>query len=200
MDEKLMDIKDTALYLKMNKMTVYKLARENRIPAFKIASEWRFKKELIDQWLMNQLEGKTTLGLKAREAAGSKTILIVDDDELTREFFKRLLQEYTILTAASGEEAVYVVGKERLDLVLLDIKMPGIDGIETLRQIRVLNPALPVVMISAHGSLKTSVEAAKLGALDSIAKPFDIEEMKAVIRGAVDKRVEKELKESAARV
>ena len=199
MDEKLMDIKDTASYLKMNKMTVYKLARENRIPAFKIAREWRFKKELIDQWLMNQLEGKSTLGLKAREAAGGKTILIVDDDELTREFFKRLLQEYRILTASNGEEAVYMVGKESLDLVLLDIKMPGIDGIETLRQIKALNPSLPVVMISAHGTLKTSVEAAKLGALDSIAKPFDIEEMKSVIRGAVDRKSEKATPESVAR-
>jgi excisionase family DNA binding protein len=188
MTEKLMDIKETAAYLKMNKMTVYKLARDNKIPAFKIASEWRFKKELIDQWLMGQLKGKNSLGNFEREdLASGKTILIVDDDELTRDFFKRLLQEYKIVTAATGEEAVYLIGHERFDLVLLDIKMPGIDGIETLRQIKKQKPDLPVIMISAHGSLKTNVEAANLGALDSIAKPFDFEEMKGVIRGALEK-------------
>jgi excisionase family DNA binding protein len=187
MVENLMDIKETARFLKMNKMTVYKLARENKIPAFKIASEWRFKKELLDQWLMGQLKGKSSLdSFRANEENHGKSILIVDDDELTREFFKRLLQEYRIVTASTGEEAVYLIGKEQFDLVLLDIKMPGIDGIETLRQIKKSKPALPVIMISAHGSLKTSVEAAKIGALDSIAKPFDIEEMKDVIKGALE--------------
>ncbi|MGE5308420.1 MAG: response regulator [Deltaproteobacteria bacterium] len=190
MVEQLMDIKETAKYLKMNKMTVYKLARENRIPAFKIASEWRFKRELIDQWLMNQLKGKKALkDLHLQPAETRKTVLVVDDDELTREFFKRLLDEYTVLTAASGEEAIYLVKKgEAIDLVLLDIKMPGIDGIETLRQMKSLKPGISVVMISAHGTLKTNVEAAKLGALDSIAKPFDLEEMKSVIKGAVEKK------------
>jgi excisionase family DNA binding protein len=185
MTEKLMDIKETAGYLKMNKMTVYKLARENKIPAFKIASEWRFKKELIDRWLMGQLKGKSTIeGCDRQELKTGKKILIVDDDELTRDFFTRLLQEYTIVTAATGEEAVYMVSREHFDLILLDIKMPGIDGIETLRQIKKKMPELPVIMISAHGSLKTNVEAAHLGAIDSIAKPFDFDEMKAVIRDA----------------
>lgn len=188
MTDKLMDIKETAEYLKMNKMTVYKLARENKIPAFKIASEWRFKKEFIDRWLMTQLKGKETIeGLRPSDVKGGKAILVVDDDELTRDFFKRLLQEYRIVTAATGEEALYLVGKERLDLVLLDIKMPGIDGIETLRQIRKAKPNLSVIMISAHGTLKTSCEAVKLGAVDSIAKPFDLDEMKDVIRVALDK-------------
>lgn len=194
MSENLMDIKETAEYLKMNKMTVYKLARDGKIPAFKIASEWRFKKELIDQWLMSQLKGQESLAadVRTRAAGPGKKILVVDDDELTREFFKRLLQEYTITTAATGEESVYMVGRERFDLVLLDIKMPGMDGIETLRQIRALKPGLPVIMISAHGSLKTNVEAARLGALDSIAKPFELEEMKGVIKGALEKTKQSE--------
>jgi DNA-binding NtrC family response regulator len=137
---------------------------------------------------MGQLKGKNTLeSLRREESIHGKTILIVDDDELTRDFFKRLLQEYKIITAATGEEAVYLIGKEHCDLVLLDIKMPGIDGIETLRQIKKQKPDLPVIMISAHGSLKTNIEAANLGALDSIAKPFDFEEMKSVIRGAFGK-------------
>jgi excisionase family DNA binding protein len=184
----LMDIKETAEYLKMNKMTVYKLARGGKLPAFKVASEWRFKKEVIDEWLMGQLKGNQAFGkLKASQmhSAATKTVLIVDDEEVIRDFFTRTLTEYRVLTAASGEEALYIVKTEKPDLVLLDIRMPGIDGIETLRQIKNIDENTAVIMLSAHGTLKTSVQAARLGAHDSIAKPFDLEEMKSVIQGAI---------------
>lgn len=192
MAENLMDIKQMADYLQMNKMTVYKLARERKIPAFKVASEWRFKKELIDEWLMSQLKGKgefKKLKMDMKLEAG-KTVLIVDDEEIIRDFFKRTLTEYRVLTAASGEEALYIVKKDRPDLVLLDIKMPGIDGIETLRQIKNIDQSIAVIMLSAHGTLKTNIEAARLGAYDSIAKPFDLGEMKLVIKDALANKAE----------
>ena len=188
MTENLMDIKQTADYLQMNKMTVYKLAREGKIPDFRVASEWRFKKELIDGWLMNQLKGnhdfeKFQIGNKLE--AARKTILVVDDEEVIRDFFKRTLPEYTVVTAASGEEALYIIKNERPDLVLLDIKMPGIDGIETLRQIKKIDKGISVIILSAHGTLKTNIEAVRLGAYDSIAKPFDLGDMKVVIQDAI---------------
>jgi len=187
MAENLMDIKETAEYLRMNKMTIYKLARQGSLPAFKVASEWRFKKELIDAWLMSQLKGKhgfDKLKTPMKLESGS-TVLIVDDEEIIRDFFRRTLTEYRVLTAASGEEAIYIVKKDRPDLVLLDIRMPGIDGIETLRQIKNIDKSIAVIMLSAHGTLKTNIEAARLGAYDSIAKPFDLGEMKLVIKDAL---------------
>lgn len=185
--ENLLDIKQTAEYLQINKMTVYKLAQQGRIPAFKVASEWRFKKELIDQWLLNQLKGKSGLEkLTLRSAPENvKAILVVDDEEVIRDFFKRTLTEYRVMTAASGEEALLMVKNDRPDLVLLDIKMPGIDGIETLRQIKRIDRDIAVVILSAHGTLKTSIEAARLGAYDSISKPFDLGNMQSVIKDAV---------------
>lgn len=185
--ENLMDIKQVAEYLQMNKMTVYKLARQSKIPAFRVASEWRFKKELVDEWLMNQLKGKEgfeKLKGEFKPLAGN-TVLIVDDEEIIRDFFKRTLTEYRVLTAASGEEALYIVKTDRPDLVLLDIKMPGIDGIETLRQIKHIDPSIAVIMLSAHSTLKTNIEAIRLGAYDSIAKPFDFQEMKTAIKDAL---------------
>ena len=196
MPENLMDIKQTAEYLQMNKMTVYKLARQSKIPSFKVASEWRFKKELIDQWLMSQLKGKgdfKRIKFEMKPEADG-TVLIVDDEEIIRDFFKRTLTEYRVLTAASGEEAIYMVKKDRPDLVLLDIRMPGIDGIETLRQIKNIDKSIAVIMLSAHGTLKTSIEAARLGAYDSIAKPFDLGEMKLVVQDALaSKAAEKDI-------
>lgn len=187
MGENLMDIKQVAEYLQMNKMTVYKLAREGRIPAFKVASEWRFRKDLIDKWLMSQLKGKTmveNLEIEPKLETG-KTVLIVDDEEVIRDFFAHTLLEYRIITAASGEEAIDMVKKDRPDLVLLDIKMPGIDGIETLRRIKEIDRGIVVIMLSAHGTLETNLEAARLGAYTSIAKPFDLEDTKSMIKGAL---------------
>ncbi|MFH1339165.1 MAG: response regulator [Candidatus Omnitrophota bacterium] len=187
MDENLMNIKQIAEYLQMNKMTVYKLARLGKIPAFKIASEWRFRKDLIDEWLMSQLKGRPEFEkfkIEKKIKAGS-TVLVVDDDEVIRDFFERALTEYRVLTAASGEEALEIIKKDRPDLVLLDIKMPGIDGLETLRRIKQTNKNIAVIMLSAHGTLKTNIEAARLGAYDSMAKPFDLSDMKSVIKGAL---------------
>lgn len=192
MEENLMNIKQAAEYLQMNKMTVYKLARQGKIPAFRVASEWRFRKDLIDGWLMSQLKGKPEIEKFKFESKleKGKTILVVDDDEVIRDFFKRALMEYRVLTAASGEEALNIAKRDRPDLVLLDIKMPGIDGIETLRRIKQMDASIAVIMLSAHGTLKTNIEAARLGAYDSIAKPFDLSDMKSVIQGALISKVE----------
>lgn len=182
-----MNIKQVAKYLQMNKMTVYKLAREGKIPAFKVASEWRFRKELIDEWLMKQLQGKPEVeGLgNAAVLKSGKTVLVVDDDRIIRDFFARSLSEFEVSTAASGHEALDMIKKNRPDLVLLDIQMPGIDGIETLKQIKQIDKNIVVIMLSAYGTLDTNIEAAHLGAYTSIAKPFDLGDMKLVIKNAM---------------
>jgi len=185
--ENLMDIKQVAEYLQMNKMTVYKLAQQGTIPAFKVASEWRFKKELIEQWLMNQLKGKAgmeKLGAGMKLSYG-KTVLVVDDEEVIRDFFIRALTGYKVLTASSGEEALDIIRKDKPDLVLLDIKMPGIDGIETLKRIKEIDSSIVVIMLSAFATLENNIAAARLGAYTSIAKPFDLEEMKSIIKVAM---------------
>ncbi|MFH1776613.1 MAG: response regulator [Candidatus Omnitrophota bacterium] len=187
MSENLMDISQLAEYLQMNKMTVYKLARGGKVPAFKVASEWRFRKDLIDKWLMGQLKGKSGLEelCKEVETATGKTIMIVDDEQVIRDFFKHTLTEYRVLTAAGGEEALNIIKYDRPDLVLLDIKMPGIDGIETLKRIKQIDESIVVIMLSAHGTLERNLEAARHGAYSSIAKPFDLKDMKIVLKNAI---------------
>ena len=187
MAENLMNIKQVAEYLQMNKMTVYKLAREGKIPAFKVASEWRFRKDLIDEWLMSQLKDRPDIQrLKPEiQKQAEKTVLIVDDEKIIQDFFTRVLTEYNVLIASNSEEALDIVRKKRPDLVLLDIKMPGIDGIETLRRIKEIDSNIAVVMLSAHGTLQTNLEAARLGAYTSMAKPFDLNEIKTMINSAL---------------
>jgi len=191
MHDNLMDIKEAAKYLKMNKMTIYKLAREGKMPAFRVASEWRFRRDLIDKWLMSQLKGKPVEeDLDIGEAAGPKSILIVDDEEVIRNFFSETLAEYRILTAKSGEEALEVIKTERPGLVLLDLKMPGgMDGLETLKHIRKKDKALAVVILTAYGTPEVKRQAMRLGAQGLMPKPFELSQIKAVIEASLKKEV-----------
>ena len=121
------------------------------------------------------------------------TILVVDDEKDICDFFKDFLTEenYRTLTALNGKEGIEITRKEKPDLVLLDIKMPGMDGIAVLERIKKINPEIQVVMITGYGSLKTAREAMKLGAYDYITKPFDLKFIRQVIKDALSERKQK---------
>ena len=117
------------------------------------------------------------------------TILIVDDDDGLRKSFHKLMTEegYAVKSAASGESALAMVKDDDLpDLVVLDLRLPGISGIEAFRAIHRIEPKLPVIIMTAFGTTETAIEATKLGAFDYILKPFDIPEMLSLIRQAVE--------------
>ena len=118
----------------------------------------------------------------------SKTILIVDDEESICQSLGGVLADdgYEIMTAGSGEEALKIVEEEMLSLVLLDIWLPGIDGIETLKIIKAGHPQLRVVMMSGHGTIETAVKATKLGAFDFIEKPLSLEKVLLIVKHALD--------------
>jgi len=95
-------------------------------------------------------------------------------------------EEYKITTASDGLEAIDIVLNNDIDLILLDLKMPKVDGIEVLKKIRGENINIPIVMITAHGTMESAVEAMKLGAIDYISKPFNIDELKVIIKNALN--------------
>lgn len=109
----------------------------------------------------------------------SKTILVVDDEKDIRTALTGILEDegYQVLTAASGIEAIDAVREELPDLVLLDIWMPGLDGLETLEKLKTNMPAVTVIMISGHGTIETAVRATKLGAYDFIEKPLSLDKV-----------------------
>jgi two-component system, NtrC family, nitrogen regulation response regulator NtrX len=119
-----------------------------------------------------------------------KTILIADDEQAVRSSLERLLEfeSYRVIQAADGPSALDLVRDRPVDLVLLDIKMPGMDGLEVLAQLHQENPQLPVVIISGHGSIQTAVEATRLGAFDFIEKPIDADRILLVIRNGLAQR------------
>ncbi len=116
-----------------------------------------------------------------------KSILIVDDEQSIRESLTGILQDegFSPFSVESGEAAVEKVSEEKPDLVLLDIWMPGMDGMETLTRIRDIYPDLLVIMMSGHGTIETAVKATKLGAYDFIEKPLSLEKILLCIQNAV---------------
>ncbi len=110
-----------------------------------------------------------------------KTILVVDDEEIIRNLFSRLFKKYRVFTAESGEEALNIIKDKSSDLVLLDLRMSGIDGQKTLRIIKSIAPHIPVIIISAYISLKVEKELLRDGAYAVIQKPFDLKKLKTMM-------------------
>jgi DNA-binding NtrC family response regulator len=115
-------------------------------------------------------------------------ILIVDDEIQLRQSFDKLLSQegHTVSTAASGEAALQVVRSHELDLVIMDVRLPGMNGIETFSAMRRIEPLLPVIIMTAFGTTETAIEATKMGAFDYILKPFNIPEMLELIVQAIE--------------
>jgi two-component system, NtrC family, response regulator HydG len=115
-------------------------------------------------------------------------ILVVDDEQSHRIMLKAVLgaEGYAVAEAADGTEAVEAVGKDAFDVILLDIRMTNMDGIEALGEIRKISPQVPILIMTAYASVKTAVEALKAGAFEYLTKPLDVEELKILIEKAMD--------------
>ena len=117
-------------------------------------------------------------------------ILVVDDEQSMREFLDIMLKKegYKVSLASNGEEVLKLIEKDIFDLVLLDIRMPKMDGIAVLKKIKATSPETVVIMITAYASADTAIKAMKEGAYDYITKPFKVEEIKLIIKNALEKK------------
>lgn len=121
-------------------------------------------------------------------ASKATKLLVVDDERMIRDTLKEILEfeGYAVTTAGDGAEGLAAIKKDEFQVVLCDIKMPKMDGLELLQEAQRLKPDLPFIMVSAHGTIDTAVEATKLGAFDFIQKPPDLNRLLVSIRNAMN--------------
>ena len=117
-------------------------------------------------------------------------VLVIDDDLAMRGSLELafLMENFSVVTAESGMDAVKLVERERFDVAFTDLRMPGMSGLETLTALKKLDPALPVVVISAYISGGTAAECMRHGAFEFLRKPFELKEILSVTRRAVDRQ------------
>ncbi|HXW03629.1 MAG TPA: sigma-54 dependent transcriptional regulator [Vicinamibacterales bacterium] len=117
-----------------------------------------------------------------------RTILAIDDDDSLRRVVEYNLMEegYRVITAADGPSGLEAYQREAVDVVLTDIRMPGIEGIELLARLKAMQPELPVIMLTAFGTIDSAVEAMRLGAFDYLTKPFSRDQLRASVRKALE--------------
>lgn len=107
-----------------------------------------------------------------------KVLLIDDEEEFTSTLAERLeIRGYKAQTASDGEQGIQAVMSQDFDIAVLDLMMPGLNGLDTLRQIKTIEPDLPVILLTGHGSTKEGMEGMRIGAVDYLMKPLDINEL-----------------------
>src|SRR3989441_6519746 len=115
-------------------------------------------------------------------------LLLIDDEADVQYSFRRIFDspEIELMAASSGEEGLRVLGRVKPDLVIMDVRMGGVNGLEPLRRLRQIDASLPVIMMTAYGTTQTAIEAMKLGAYDYLLKPFDVPKLKQIVFDALN--------------
>ena len=171
----ILTVEEAAAYLKLPVSTIYRLAERRQLPAHKVGRQWRFSRAAIDQWLQE------------RSSMPAASILVVDDEAPIRDLLSQALGGHNrrILTAQNGLEALDVLESSKVDLILLDLKMPELDGAETFGKIRARGIDTPVILITGFPESEVMNRALESGPFTVISKPVDINQLRKVVELAL---------------
>ena len=181
MEEGFLTTEEVLEYLQVNLRTVYRLIKAGKIPAVRVGRQWRFRKRDIDAWL----ETQRPRGAGRSAAASSRSIvapperprvLIVDDEATIRDLLSKTLAlaEYDVDLASDGRTALERLRIIPYDLLITDLKMPGVDGLAVIREARRLKADIPVIIITGFSTEASAIEAVNLGVSGYLTKPFRV--------------------------
>jgi len=187
-DEVFLTTEEVLEYLQVNLRTVYRLIKAGKIPAVRVGRQWRFRKRDIDSWLDSQRTrsaGPAPAAVPTRQ--GRARVLVVDDEASIRDLLSKTLAlaEYEVDTAADASSALGLVRTSEYDLLIADLRMPGMDGITLIRQVRGIRSELPVIIITGFSSESSAIEAVNLGVAGYLRKPFRVPEVLAAAAKAL---------------
>ena len=195
-DETFLTTDEVLEYLQVNLRTVYRLIKAGKIPAVRVGRQWRFRKGDLDTWLESQ-RARTSRPARAVASASPKTptvapttrprILVVDDESSIRDLLSKTLAlaDYDVDVAPDGRSALERMRLLGYDLLITDLKMPGMDGLGVIREARRLRADLPVIIITGFSTEASAIEAANLGVAGYLTKPFRVPRVLAVAAKAL---------------
>ena len=161
-------------YLQVNLRTVYRLIKAGKIPAVRVGRQWRFRKRDIDAWLSSSRPASRGTGSERWALTERPRILVVDDEQAVRDLLAKTLTmaDYDVDTAADGPAALDRLRAAEYELLITDLKMPGMDGLSVIREARRIRPDLAVVIITGYSTEASAIEAINLGVAGYLTKPF----------------------------
>lgn len=193
MDDAFLTTDEVLEYLQVNLRTVYRLIKAGKIPAVRVGRQWRFRKRDIDVWLETQhpRSGRAAAARGGTPAPGRHRILIVDDEETIRELLLKTLAlaEYEVDVAPDGRTAVDRMRLIQYDLLITDLRMPGVDGLTVIREARRLKADIPVIIVTGYSSEASAIEAINLGVQGYLTKPFRVPRVLAAAAKALGETV-----------
>ena len=179
-DESFLTTEEVLDYLQVNLRTVYRLIKAGKIPAVRVGRQWRFRKRDIDAWLESQRPRNLRPVVAAtRSPAAISTrprVLVVDDEATIRDLLAKTLAlaEYDVDIAPDGRTALERLRIIPYDLLITDLKMPGVDGLTVIREARRLKPDIPVIIVTGFSTEASAIEAVNLGVSGYLTKPFRV--------------------------
>jgi excisionase family DNA binding protein len=195
-DETFLTTEEVLEYLQVNLRTVYRLIKAGKIPAVRVGRQWRFRKRVIDAWLDRQRPrsgaGRPAAAVvtpepSSRSAAERPRILVVDDEASIRDLLAKTLAlaEYDVDTAPDGPSALERLRLYSYDLLIADLRLPGVDGLAVIREAKRLNADLPVIIITGYSTESAAIEAVNLGVAGYLTKPFRVPQVLAAAAKAI---------------
>jgi excisionase family DNA binding protein len=190
MDDTFLTTEEVLDYLQVNLRTVYRLIKAGRIPAVRVGRQWRFRRADLDAWLESQ-------GTRPRRASRTAPVspqmperprvLVVDDEASIRELLTRILAltEYEVEAVADGQTGLERLRLGTYDLLIADLRMPGMDGLTLIREARRLHPGLRVIIITGYSSESSAIEAVNLSVVGYLVKPFRVPQVLSAVARAL---------------
>ncbi len=197
-DETFLTTEEVLEYLQVNLRTVYRLIKAGKIPAVRVGRQWRFRKRDIDAWLDSQRPrgGESRQPAAAAAAAtlprpaaanARPRVLVVDDEASIRDLLSKTLAlaEYEVDVSPDGRSALERMRMYPYDLLIADLKMPGMDGLTVIREAKRYKADLPVIIITGFSTESSAIEAVNLGVAGYLTKPFRVPQVLAAAAKAL---------------
>ena len=176
-------------YLQVNLRTVYRLIKAGRIPAVRVGRQWRFRKRDIDAWLDSQRTRSADARAVPAPREGRHRVLVVDDEASIRDLLAKTLAlaEYQVDTAPDGPNALDRLREAHgaYDLMIADLRMPGMDGLTLIREVKQIAANLPIIIITGFSTESSAIEAVNLGVAGYLTKPFRVPQVLAAAAKAL---------------